>query len=105
MAQAPSTESRDRVRGTVEEALEQDFMQSQLGHLAGDGSPDAAISELTASGNPTECAAAIRALYAAGADSVVLQPVHGTEAEQLLRVERDIVPLLRDLRPANRART
>jgi 5,10-methylenetetrahydromethanopterin reductase len=70
-------------------------MQSQLGHLAAAGPSEEVLAELTVSGRPRECAAAIRALYAAGADAVVLQPMPGTEIEQLARLG-EVVPLLRD---------
>ncbi len=91
--------ARTRIQATVAGALDQESMQFQVAHLATEGPSDAVIGELTVSGNPTECAHAIRALYDAGADAVVLQPIHGTEAEQLDRVERDLLPLLHDLRP------
>jgi alkanesulfonate monooxygenase SsuD/methylene tetrahydromethanopterin reductase-like flavin-dependent oxidoreductase (luciferase family) len=87
--------ARERLLPTVAQALEQDFMQAQLGHLAAAGPSEEVLAELTVSGRPRECAAAIRALYAAGADSVVLQPMPGTETEQLTRL-REVGPLLRD---------
>jgi 5,10-methylenetetrahydromethanopterin reductase len=88
--------ARERLCGTVAVALEQDFMQSQLGHLAAAGPTERVLAELTVSGRPADCASAIRALHAAGAYSVVLQPVPGTESEQLPRVQDDLLPLLRD---------
>lgn len=88
--------ARARIRETVAVALEQDFMRSQLGHLPTAGPTEQVLAELTVSGCPTDCAAAVRALHAAGADSVVLQPVPGTEVEQLPRVRDDLLPLLGD---------
>ena len=88
--------ARARLRETVAVALEQEAMRSQLGHLATAGPTEPVLAEVTVSGNPTDCVAAIRALHAAGADSVVLQPVPGTEVEQLARVRDDLLPLLGD---------
>jgi alkanesulfonate monooxygenase SsuD/methylene tetrahydromethanopterin reductase-like flavin-dependent oxidoreductase (luciferase family) len=87
--------ARERVRPTVAAALASDAWAAQVGHLAPLGATDEVIRELTVSGDAGECAAAIRALRAAGASTVVLQPVHGTEAEQLDRVRSDLLPLLR----------
>jgi alkanesulfonate monooxygenase SsuD/methylene tetrahydromethanopterin reductase-like flavin-dependent oxidoreductase (luciferase family) len=91
-----SDAARERIRGTVASALEQEFMRSQLGLLTAEGPTDRVLTELTVSGAPAECAAAIRALSAAGADSVVLQPVPGSEAEQLARIRDELLPLLND---------
>jgi alkanesulfonate monooxygenase SsuD/methylene tetrahydromethanopterin reductase-like flavin-dependent oxidoreductase (luciferase family) len=88
--------ARARLRETVGVALQQDFMRSQLGHLATAGPTEPVLAEITVSGRPPDCAAAVRALHAAGADSVVLQPVPGTEVEQLARVRDDLLPLLGD---------
>jgi 5,10-methylenetetrahydromethanopterin reductase len=53
---------------------------------------DESIAELTVSGTPEECAAAIPALGAAGADSVVLVPPHpGADAAL---IARELLPLL-----------
>ncbi len=73
----------DRLRPQVDKALGEDFMRAQLGDLASEVSTDSVIRELTVSGTPGDCAAAIERLYDAGADSVVLQPLPGTEANQL----------------------
>jgi len=88
--------ARARLRETVAVALQQDFMRSQLGHLVTAGPSEAVLAEVTVSGTPTDCAAAVRALHAAGADAVVLQSVPRTEVEQLERVREDLLPLLVD---------
>jgi alkanesulfonate monooxygenase SsuD/methylene tetrahydromethanopterin reductase-like flavin-dependent oxidoreductase (luciferase family) len=80
----------ERLRPAVAAALGADFMQSQLGDLAAEGPTDEVLAELTVSGTARDCAAAIGRLYDAGADAVVLQPIPGTEAEELDR----IAPLL-----------
>lgn len=84
---APAVE---RLRPTVGAALGADFMQAQLGELAAEGPTDRVLAELTVSGAAGNCADAIGRLYEAGADTVVLQPVPGTEAAELDR----IAPLL-----------
>jgi 5,10-methylenetetrahydromethanopterin reductase len=73
----------ERLRGTVAKALTKDFMQAQLGGLGATEADDEVVRELTVSGDVEECATAIRRLYDAGADSVVLQPVPGGERDQL----------------------
>jgi 5,10-methylenetetrahydromethanopterin reductase len=70
-------------------------MQAQLGHIASEGPTDAVLRELTVSGDAGDCLAAIRLLQDAGADAVVLQPVPGSEAEQLEHVVRDVLPAAR----------
>ena len=58
------------------------------------------LEEMTVAGTPEECAAAIRALGDAGADSVVLLPPHpGADAQAIARV---LLPLI-DARPAQSA--
>jgi 5,10-methylenetetrahydromethanopterin reductase len=73
----------DRLRPLVDKALDKEYMQVQLGDLAAAGPTDEVVRELTVSGTVAECAAAIRRLYEAGAESVVLQPLPGTEPDQL----------------------
>jgi 5,10-methylenetetrahydromethanopterin reductase len=89
-----SATARDRLRDRVTAALTNELMQAQVGHVAGREASDAVIEELTVSGTPDQCAAAINALYAAGADSVVLQAVPGTEAEQLALIQQELLPRL-----------
>jgi 5,10-methylenetetrahydromethanopterin reductase len=76
-------DATDRIRSTVAEALDRDFMRSQLMALGATEATDEVVGELTVSGNADGCAAAINRLYEAGADSVVLQPIPGTERDQL----------------------
>lgn len=86
--------ARDRLRPIVDEALRQDFMRSQLGHLDAHDATDDVIRQVAVCGDAAHCATAINDLYAAGADVVVLQPIHGAEREQLSRIAADLVPLL-----------
>lgn len=69
-------------------------MRAQLGHLSEQGPTDDVLRELTISGTSDECATAIRALYAAGADTVILQAVPGTEREQLPQIQEELLPRL-----------
>jgi 5,10-methylenetetrahydromethanopterin reductase len=78
--------ARARLRDTVAEALGQEFMRAQLGALADGGDVEAALRELTVSGTPADCAAAIERLWDAGADSVVLQAPPGEERQMLARM-------------------
>ncbi|MBS1861636.1 MAG: LLM class flavin-dependent oxidoreductase [Actinobacteria bacterium] len=73
----------DRVRPIVAAALSQDFMQSQVGALGAGEATDEVVRELTVAGTPAECAAAVGRLVEAGAEAVVLQPIAGTEAQQI----------------------
>jgi 5,10-methylenetetrahydromethanopterin reductase len=73
----------ERLRGTVATTLTKDFMQAQVGGLGATEGDGEVVRELTVSGDAEECAAAIRRLHDAGADSVVLQPVPGSERDQL----------------------
>jgi 5,10-methylenetetrahydromethanopterin reductase len=65
--------------------------------LGADEATDAVVGQLTVSGDADGCAEAIARLYEAGADSVVLQPIPGTERRQL----EEVAPMLPALgRPA-----
>jgi 5,10-methylenetetrahydromethanopterin reductase len=86
--------ARSRVEPMVSDALEQGFMQSQVSEFGDIGAKDWVISELSVSGNARECADAILRLREAGADSVVLQPTHGLELDQLDKCSRKVLPLL-----------
>jgi alkanesulfonate monooxygenase SsuD/methylene tetrahydromethanopterin reductase-like flavin-dependent oxidoreductase (luciferase family) len=69
-----------------------------LAELAGvrDGRvDDEQVRALSVSGDADACAEAIRALHAAGADSVVLLPYVGDPQEQIARVAADVLPRLR----------
>jgi alkanesulfonate monooxygenase SsuD/methylene tetrahydromethanopterin reductase-like flavin-dependent oxidoreductase (luciferase family) len=83
----------ERLRGTVSAALGKSYMRSQLGELGSDEATDAVVGELTVSGDAGGCAKAIARLYEAGADSVVLQPIPGTERRQLEQVAPMLVAL------------
>jgi alkanesulfonate monooxygenase SsuD/methylene tetrahydromethanopterin reductase-like flavin-dependent oxidoreductase (luciferase family) len=52
------------------------------------------VAQLTISGTPEDCAQSIRALAPAGANAVLLQPIPGTEREQLPLLAQ-VVSLLR----------
>ena len=57
--------------------------------------PDEWLDELTVSGDPKTCAAAIERLHAAGADSVILMPVASDDVEQTIRrTAAEVLPLL-----------
>lgn len=71
------------VATTVAEALTKPHLRAQLGPLAGAESSSDTVQRLTVSGSVDSCGAAIRCFAAAGADSVVLQPLPGTEERQL----------------------
>jgi 5,10-methylenetetrahydromethanopterin reductase len=50
------------------------------------------LRALAVAGDPDDCAAAITALWDAGADSVVVVPRHEDRAEQVARFVRDVLP-------------
>jgi alkanesulfonate monooxygenase SsuD/methylene tetrahydromethanopterin reductase-like flavin-dependent oxidoreductase (luciferase family) len=56
--------------------------------------PDAWLDQLHIVGTPSDCAAAIRALAAAGADSVILVPVDDPSAAGVEPLARKLLPLL-----------
>ena len=85
-AAAAAALTRSLVPGTEAQLTGLDFaadLTARLGAAAGSGTParipDAWTSQLTVSGTPADCAARIRALHQAGADSVCLVPVGGDE--------------------------
>jgi len=91
----------EALRSTVDEALRKPYLAAQLGTLQ-ESDPDLdVISRLTVAGDAQACQAAIAKLAAAGADSVVLQPIHGDEEEQIERFSRHV---LRHV-PANTAQS
>lgn len=71
------------LRTTVDEALRKPYLASQLGGLHGSACDLDVIRLLTVAGDADECRAAVQRLADAGADSVVLQPIHGTEEQQI----------------------
>jgi 5,10-methylenetetrahydromethanopterin reductase len=76
----------DALRATVDEALEQDFMQAQISAADVTAIGERLLEELTVSGDAESCARSIERLWDAGADSVVLQPVPGRERDQLRQI-------------------
>jgi alkanesulfonate monooxygenase SsuD/methylene tetrahydromethanopterin reductase-like flavin-dependent oxidoreductase (luciferase family) len=70
----------------VEEALSKPYLNAQLGDLYGTSGAFDAIRRLTVSGDAQTCQAAIDRLADSGADSVVLQPIHRKEEEQIERI-------------------
>jgi alkanesulfonate monooxygenase SsuD/methylene tetrahydromethanopterin reductase-like flavin-dependent oxidoreductase (luciferase family) len=62
--------------------------------------PDAYLDELSISGTPDRCAAAIEAQHRAGADAVILVPSNDPRLadDQLRYVAREVLPLLDGLR-------
>jgi|1186.fasta_scaffold147097_2 5,10-methylenetetrahydromethanopterin reductase len=68
-----------------------------LGAMTGDATPDELIDRLgVVVGTPEECAAGIRALAAAGADSIPLCSPHPKPpADDIERLGRELLPLLR----------
>jgi alkanesulfonate monooxygenase SsuD/methylene tetrahydromethanopterin reductase-like flavin-dependent oxidoreductase (luciferase family) len=84
----------DRMRPTVEKCLSEPFMAAQLGPLANGKADDRTVGELAVAGTGTDCTRSIKRLFEAGADSVVLQPIIGQEAEQLALLSSEIMPLL-----------
>jgi len=60
------------------------------------GMPDAWLDQLAVCGTPAEAAAAIKRLYTAGADSVVLTPlIEGEPLAQLEIIVHDLLPLMK----------
>jgi alkanesulfonate monooxygenase SsuD/methylene tetrahydromethanopterin reductase-like flavin-dependent oxidoreductase (luciferase family) len=73
----------DALASRVREALGKPYLAAQLGDLdRTEGGPDT-IRRLTVSGDVRTCRAAIDRLMECGADSVVLQPIHGQEEVQI----------------------
>ena len=69
---------------TVREALHKSHLSAQLGTLH--GSPTCEldlVQRLTVAGDVQSCRDAIDRLAASGADSIVLQPIHGAEEQQI----------------------
>ncbi|MEH3139989.1 MAG: LLM class flavin-dependent oxidoreductase [Mycobacterium kyogaense] len=73
----------DALAEKVSEAVRKPYLAAQLGDLAGAECSLDAIRRVTVSGDASTCREAITRLTGAGADSVVLQPILGTEERQL----------------------
>jgi hypothetical protein len=81
--------ARSRLSDTVGDALIRESMATELGALAG-----AQPAQRTISATSEDCAQSIRPLAHAGANAVLLQPIPGTEREQLPLLAQ-VVSLLR----------
>ncbi len=108
--------ARDEVRGPlafyasaggVNAMTEVEGTSQALRQMLGRGGVDAVarempgnwLEDLSVSGTPEDCARAIRAMYAAGADSVALFPVAPGRLPQLTRLTAaEVMPLLRGSR-------
>lgn len=75
--------ARRAIAPTVEAALHKPYLAAQLSGLGDNVDVGGAIDSLTVSGDVRSCRAAVDRLVDSGADSVVLQPIHGTEEEQI----------------------
>jgi len=74
----------EALRPTVREALHKSHLSAQLGALH--GSPTCEldlVQRLAVAGDVQSCRDAIDRLAASGADSIVLQPIHGAEEQQI----------------------
>jgi alkanesulfonate monooxygenase SsuD/methylene tetrahydromethanopterin reductase-like flavin-dependent oxidoreductase (luciferase family) len=69
----------------------------RLFELAGvdDGLDPERLRSVAVAGDAADCARAVRALWDAGADSVVVVPRHEDRAEQMARFVGDVLPRLR----------
>jgi alkanesulfonate monooxygenase SsuD/methylene tetrahydromethanopterin reductase-like flavin-dependent oxidoreductase (luciferase family) len=83
----------ETLRPTVEKALQKPYLAAQLGSLRGSECDADVIRRLTVAGDEQDCRAAIDKLVAAGADSVVLQPIHGSEEQQIERFGQGALPV------------
>ena len=81
---------REALRPTIREALRKPYLAAQLGPLHGSTCELDAIRRLTVAGDVEDCRAAIDRLVTSGADSIVLQPIHGTEEQQIERFGQDV---------------
>ena len=86
--------ARERLRETITTALNRPAQAVQLGSWYGKPYSEAAAEALSVSGTPKQCADQLRRLADAGAGAVILQPVHGLEAEQIAALAEEIRPLL-----------
>jgi 5,10-methylenetetrahydromethanopterin reductase len=80
----------EALRPTVRKALQKPYLAAQLGPLSGSDCQPDVIRSLTVAGNTQDCRVAIDKLLASGANSVVLQPIHGTEEEQIERCGQEL---------------
>jgi alkanesulfonate monooxygenase SsuD/methylene tetrahydromethanopterin reductase-like flavin-dependent oxidoreductase (luciferase family) len=73
----------EALRPTVDAALKKPYLTAQLGAIHGSACDLDVIRRLTVAGDVADCRSAIDKLADAGADSIVLQPIHGTEEQQI----------------------
>jgi alkanesulfonate monooxygenase SsuD/methylene tetrahydromethanopterin reductase-like flavin-dependent oxidoreductase (luciferase family) len=73
----------EALRPTVDAALKKPYLTAQLGATHGSACDLGVIRRLTVAGDISDCRIAIQNLAEAGADSIVLQPIHGTEERQI----------------------
>lgn len=86
--------ARERLREKITAALRRPDQAVQLGSWHGKPYSEAAVEALSVSGTPKQCADQLRRLADAGAGAVILQPVHGAEAEQITALAEEVRPLL-----------
>jgi 5,10-methylenetetrahydromethanopterin reductase len=75
----------------VEKALGESYLAAQLGDLYGGSSGLEVIRRLTVSGDAQTCRAAIDDFAGSGADSIVLQPIHGSEEHQIQQISQHLL--------------
>jgi 5,10-methylenetetrahydromethanopterin reductase len=80
----------EALRPTVEMALKKPYLAAQLGEIHGSACDLDVIRQLTVAGDVNDCGEAIDALADAGADSIVLQPIHGTEERQIEIFDKEV---------------
>ena len=73
----------EALRLTVDAALKKPYLKAQLGATHGSTCDLDVIRRLTVAGDVSDSRSSIRRLADAGADSIVLQPIHGTEERQI----------------------
>lgn len=73
----------EALRPTIDAALKKPYLAAQLGTAHGSVCDLDVIRRLTVAGDVDDCRGAIEKLADAGADAIVLQPLHGTEERQI----------------------
>jgi hypothetical protein len=73
----------EALRPTVDAALKKPYLTAQLGATHGSACDLDVIRRLTVARDISDCRIAIQNLAEAGADSIVLQPINGTEERQI----------------------
>lgn len=80
------------IRPTVEAALRKPYLAAQLGDLYGAPPHDDVVGLLSSSGDAHSCVESLRRLEDSGADHVVLQPISGTEEDQIDQFGTHVIP-------------